>query len=106
MSGRADYVISKADATLTTCLRKAVCVIEVQSKENWDLCELQILTYLLILMNTEGLVNLVGFLVRKDGLCRAYKATRSPQGNVVYEENDMFHMSHIPAVLDRILSTA
>ena len=105
LSGRADYIISKAGATLTTCLANAVCVIEVQSKPQTSLCELQLLAYLLILMNTEGLGNLVGFLVRKeDFLCRAYKATRNAEGNVVYEENDVFHMSHIPAVLDKILS--
>ncbi len=106
ISGRADFIVSKAGATMTTCLAKAVCVIEVQSKDNVHHCELQLLTYLLLLMNTEGLKNLVGFLVYRDGLCRAYKATRSARdsNNVVYEENDVFHMSHIPVVLDRILS--
>lgn len=101
ISGRADYVVCTNDCTPSDFMYKAVCVIVIQSNDDIERCELQILTYLFLLMNTKGLSKLVGFLVLRDGNCRAYKATRE-NGNCMYEENDLFHVSYIAEVFASI----
>lgn len=102
ISGRADYLICAANSTLADYMYHAYCAIEIQSKNDVELCELQMLTYLFLLMNTRALQNLVGFLVHRDGNCRAYKATRRLDGNVVYEQNDLFHVSYIAEIFEDI----
>ena len=102
ISGRVDYAICSASSTLADFMFYTVCVIEIQSKPDEELCELQMLTYLLLLMNTKALEKLVGFLIYNNGQCRAYKASRSINGNVVYEENDLFHVSHIAQMFKNI----
>jgi len=67
LAGRADYIISSKDSTHADFLGNALCVIEIQSQHGEgaeNLCELQMLTYLLIMMNRYGLEILVGFLCR------------------------------------------
>jgi hypothetical protein len=105
IGGRADYVVTSATSTLANYLNTILCVIEIQSKENENLCELQMLVYLLILMNTKHLPFLVGFLVRTDGQCRAFKATRDEFGGCIFEMNDLFHVSYIATIFNNILST-
>jgi hypothetical protein len=101
LSARVDYVVCLGDASDADYMFKAVCAIEIQSKPNIELCELQMLTYLLLLMNTKSLIKLVGFLVLKDGRCRTYKATRQVS-NVVYEQDDYFHVSFIADVFNSV----
>ena len=101
LSGRADYLISLPDTTVA-CAR---CVIEIQSRDDLESCERQILAYIFLLMNTEGLGNLVGFLVRRDGNCRAFKATRNEEGGCVYHSNDIFHVCHIALMIRTIMAT-
>ena len=103
LAGRPDYLISAAATTRANFLEKTKCVIEVQSQWNLDLCEYQIQLYLLILMNIRGLTNVYGFLVRQDGNCRAYRAFRGAEGNCMYEENDVFHVSHLANVIRMLL---
>jgi hypothetical protein len=43
--------------------------------------------------------------VLNDGRCRAYKATRQ-NGNVVYEEDDLFHVSFIAEVFQQVWNSA
>jgi hypothetical protein len=105
LSGRADYVVCLSDANDVDYMYKAVCVIEIQSKPNIELCELQMLVYLMLLMNTKSLTKLIGFLVLNDGRCRTYKATRQ-NGNVVYEEDDLFHVSFIADVFQQVWNSA
>ena len=102
ISGRADYIICSLSSTLADFMFHTVCVIEIQSKPDEELCELQMTTYLFLLMNTKALQKLVGFLVYNSGQCRAYKAIRAINGNVVYEENDLFHVSHIAQIFKNI----
>ena len=54
------------------------------------------------------LKKLLGFLIydkTMSGMCRAYKALRSDTGGVVYEENDVFHVSHIADMFMEIWET-
>lgn len=104
LSGRGDYLITRSTATKASYLHNILCVIEIQSKDNVMECELQILVYLLILMNSKGLAKLVGFLVRRDGQCRAFRATRSVDGSCMHEQNDLFHVSHIAGVCDELVN--
>lgn len=84
IAGRVDFIVTRADATTVNYLNEMLCVIEIQSKDNEDECELQMLVYLLIFMNTKkNLHQLVGFLVYKDGQCRAFKASRDAYNNCV-----------------------
>jgi len=102
-AGRADYIISSARASRTTCLSEAICVVEIQSKDNEQLCELQLQSYMLILMNTQRLRGLLGFLVLNNGNCRVYRASRSEDGDCIYEENDVFHVCFIADVIQSLL---
>jgi hypothetical protein len=98
VGGRADFIITPLTSTNADYLSTMLCVIEIQTKDeikqtNEKLYDLQMLVYLLILMNTRHLPYLVGFLVRKDGPCRAYKATRDVEtGGCIFEMNDLFHV--------------
>jgi len=102
-SGRADYYVTTGDATKSDyhTSGKLLCVVEVQSKLNTVHCELQMLAYLLILMNTKGLQFLWGALIQSDGNCRMFKATRN-DGNCVYEQDGLFHVSHFPVVFNQL----
>lgn len=109
IAGRGDYLITRASETKASYLHRMLCVIEVESKKrnkdyDEDECILQILTYMLILMNTKGLTKLVGFLVLKSGLCRAFRATREVPGACMYEQNDLFHVSHIADICERLVN--
>jgi hypothetical protein len=103
IAGRADFLVTPKSSSKATYLSEMLCVIEIQSKTNEQQCELQMLVYLLILMNTKHLKKLVGFLVYNDGQCRAFKANRDIDNNCVYEINDRFHVSHIALMLNNIL---
>lgn len=108
LAGRADFIISSRGSTHADFLSNALCVIKIQSQHNEgaeNRCELQMLAYLLIMMNRYGLAKLVGFLCRDDGNVRAYKATRGANGNCVYEENDIFDVYYLPEVIVDILRT-
>lgn len=104
ISGRADYLISFESITKAQYLNQMLCVVEIQSKENEELCIMQMLVYLLILMNTKNLEKLVGFLVLTNGQCRAFKASRSEDGDCVYEQNDLFHVAYIVDIFENILN--
>ena len=101
ISGRADYLITASTITRAELLISPLCVIEVQSNDDQTSCELQLLTYMLLLLNTKGLHKLLGFLVLNDGRCRTFRASRSMEENVLYEQNDYCHVSQI---LDILLS--
>lgn len=107
LSGRPDFLItpskSKSDVVTTMAdrLHCTICIIELQSKhpdKDIRLCEVQLQLYLMIYMNRYGLPAVVGFLVQDDGRCRTYKAIRQPQ-SIMYEQNDLVHVSHIAEVL-------
>ena len=107
ISGRADFLVTKRwldeyPVTLANYLENALCVIEVQSKPDEVQCEYQILEYLYSMMNCQGLDNLIGILVFTNCQCKAYRATRE-DGDVVYEENDRFHVSHIAKIFVNLL---
>jgi len=102
IGGRADYLVTRIDANKANYLSKILCIIEVQSKEKEDLCELQMQVYLLILMNTKHLRALVGFAVFRNGQCRAFKATRDEGGGCVFEMNDRFHVTYIAQIFEEI----
>jgi hypothetical protein len=104
LARQADYLITRRDATKATIYRDIVCVVEIQSKRDRELCEMQNLTYMLLLMNTKGLPWILGILVYEDGTCRAYKAIRNG-ANCVYSTNDLFHLSHIDEVLQFLVDT-
>jgi len=108
LSGCPDFIITpskrKSDGVVTTKADRkfcTVCVIEVQSKHGENdisLCEVQLQLYLMLVMNMGDLKAVVGFLVQDDGMCRTYKATRKPTA-IMYEQNDLVHVSHIAEVL-------
>ena len=104
IAGRADFLVTSKSSSKADYLSNILCIIEIQSKNDNTLCEFQMLTYLLILMNTKNLEKLVGFLVYKDGQCRAFKAKRDLNNNCVYEMNDRFHVFHISYMLNFILN--
>lgn len=103
IAGRADYLITKRDITIAEYLNKTLCVIEIQSKPDITLCELQMELYLVILMNTKHLRALVGFLVLDNGLCRAFKATRDDMGDCLFEMNDLVHLTYVAGVMHSVL---
>jgi hypothetical protein len=103
IAGRADYLITKTGVTVAEYLNKTLCVIEIQSKPEVELCELQMQLYLLILMNTKHLPALAGFLILDNGQCRAYKASRDEMGDCLFEMNDLFHIAYLPRVMDEVL---
>eukprot|EP01040_Poterioochromonas_malhamensis_P013547 gene13547-14906_t len=90
LSGRADYIIASAQATCREAASiYALCIVEIQSKENTEDCELQLITYLVLMMNVFGLPMLTGILIYNNGTCRAYRASRNG-GATLYEGNDTF----------------
>lgn len=110
LSGRADYIITRrtdSRGALTTkadLLHSALCIVEVQSKhrsKDIPLCEIQLQLYLLLAMNIGGLRGAIGFLVQDDGMCRTYRATRQPV-SILYEQNDLVHVSHIAQVMHNL----
>lgn len=104
LSGRADFIISSSAARCHgAALQHAQCVVEIQSKDNEEDCEYQLVTYLVLMMNRFGLQCLAGILVYDDGRCRAYRASRDNNG-VVYEENDTFPLYQIADILPTLLS--
>jgi hypothetical protein len=94
ISGRPDFLICSRDSVLGNYLWKTCCIVEMQSNDDEERCELQLMVYIFVFMNKYGLDQVVGFLIYNDGQVRAYKASRSPT-NIVYEENDRFHIQHI-----------
>lgn len=110
LSGRADYMIVPLDCTKADFLYRLVCVVEIQSGEKSDLvCEAQLESYLLILMNKHGLKNLVGVYITKtkklgeSGLCKLYKASRSENNDCIFEQDHQFHVSLLGDVLASVL---
>lgn len=102
ISGRPDYLICERNSNLGDYLMKTRCVIELQSNDDEESCELQLMAYIYVFMNRHGLEQLVGFLIYRDGQVRAYKASRDP--DIVYEENDRFHIQHILDILRQLTS--
>ena len=104
LTGRGDYLLTSNEATEADYLWRINCIVEIQSQQDEHIrrCELQLQLYLLILMNTRGLANLLGFLVQDNGMCRAYRARRDGR-NCIYEENDEFHVCHIAAVVEHLM---
>jgi hypothetical protein len=104
LSGRADFIISSGAARCQgAVLQHAQCVVEIQSKDNEENCEYEMVTYQVLLMNRFGLQCLAGILVYKDGRCRAYRASRENNG-VVHEENDTFPLYQIADILPTLLN--
>jgi len=107
LSGRPDFIITpskrKSDGVVTTKADRlfcAVCIIVVQSKhrdKDIPLCEVLLQLYLMLVMIMYALPTVVGFLVQDDGMCRTYKAIRLPE-SIMYEQNDLVHVSHIAEV--------
>ena len=102
ISGRPDFIISAGDATKGSFLLKTQCIVEIQSNDDDEQCEVQMMAYIYIFMNKMGLKKVVGFLIYRNGLVKAYRASREP--NIVYEENDTFHISHIRNVLAQVVN--
>ncbi len=103
LSGRGDYIIASAQATCREAASiYALCIVEIQSKENTEDCELQSITYLVLMMNVFGLPRLTGILVYNNGTCRAYRASRNG-GATLYESNDTFPLYQIVDVLPTLL---
>ena len=112
LSGRPDYIIThsrNADGIVPTradCLYTALCIVEVQSKhreEDIPLCEIELQLYLFLAMNINCLPAAIGFLVQDDGMCRTYRATRQPKA-IMYQQNDLVHVSHLPEVLEKLIA--
>ena len=106
LCGRADYLISEGNTTSATRLNEVKCVVEIQSSSNVLHCEHQLLTYLFLMMNSEGLQNIIGILVKTDdGNCRAFKAVWQPDGDAIYHSDDYFHICHITEVFQDIINS-
>ena len=104
LSGRADFVISSEAALCQgAALQHALCVVEIQSKDNELDCEYQLVTYLVLMMNRFGLARVAGILMYTDGRCRAFRASRDGDG-AVYEQNDTFLIYQIAEVLPVLLN--
>jgi len=109
LSGRADYVISTKSAKCQgAALQNALCVVEIQSKDNELACEYQTMTYLILMMNRFRFSRLAGILVCNDGTCRSYRASRAlndATGNgAIYEQNDKFDLYQIDEILPVLLN--
>lgn len=102
IAGRADFFITHSNASKANYLTCMLGVVEIQSKDDVKLCELQLLVYLLILMNTKQLPVLIGFLVLKSGMCKAFKSTRHEEGGCVYSMNNFFHVAYIADIFENI----
>jgi hypothetical protein len=83
LSGHSDFFFASRAPNF-----RILCVIECQGNRDEVRCELQILSYILLLMNKCGLPRLFGILVLDDGRCRSYRAYRNNQGGMINEEND------------------
>ena len=110
LSGRADYMIVPLNCTKSDFLYRLVCAIVIQSGEKTDVvCEAQLESYLLILMNKHGLKNLVGVYITKtkkrgdNGLCKMYKASRGENNDCIFELDHQFHVSVLADVLANVL---
>jgi hypothetical protein len=104
VSSGTHFLITKLGITKATYLESVLCVIECQS--NSECCELQIQMYMLRLMKKQPwLPGLLGFLVLDNGQRRGFKATRHELGGGggIFEMNEMFHVRHLPAMMDRLL---
>lgn len=99
LKGRADYLVGDITSTIVDVQYWMKCVIEFQSNPKVSDCELQLQLYLVLVMNLRpALPGVLGVLVLRDGRCRAYKATRNG-GNIMYEQNDTFHVQYIAEVI-------
>ncbi len=92
-SGRADYLLSR-EKSKASRWKTVQCVIEVQSQEDEEACEYQMLVYLFLAMNRFGLKKLLGLLVFKDKRCRLFKADRDGDGwgNSLFYSNGVFEI--------------
>ena len=109
LSGRADFIISSQSAKCQgAALQNAVCVVEIQSKDDEEACEFQMMTFLVLMMNRFGFSRLAGILVCNDGTCRSYRASRALNGAIgngaVYEQNDKFDLYQIDEILPVLLN--
>ena len=109
LSGRADFIISSQSAKCQgAALQNALCVVEIQSKDDEEACEFQMMTYLVLMMNRFGFTRLAGILVCNDGTCRSYRASRALNGAIgngaVYEQNDKFDLYQIDEILPVLLN--
>jgi hypothetical protein len=105
LSGRADFIISSNEAKCQGAIfENALCVIEIQSNHaDAVACEYQLVSYLVILMNRNGLPRLAGILVYDNGTCRAYRASRNGEATI-YEQNDTFPLYQIADILPELLN--
>lgn len=103
IAGRGDYVITMVQqasgrpVSRVDYIDHILCVVGVQSN-------VKMFAYLFILMNVKGLMSLLGFLVYRNEMCRAYRATRNVVEGFVYEQNDRFHVSNIAEVFGQQIS--
>ena len=109
LSGHANFIISSQSAKCQgSALQNALCVVEIQSKDDEDACEYQIKTHLVLMMNRFGSSRLAGILVCNDFTCPSYRASRALNGatgnGVVYEQNDKFDLYQIDEILPVLLS--
>ncbi len=104
LSGQADFILTDQAADEADFLFHTLVVIEVQSQPNETFCEHQIQVYLLLLMNTRALQSVFGVLIYTDGRCRMYRATRGVGNNCMYEQNEIFYVSHLPQVIGSLLN--
>ena len=110
LSGHADFIISSQSAKCQgSAFQNALCVVEIQSKDDEDACEYQIKTYLVLMMNRFGFIRLAGILVCNDGTFRSYRASRALNGGAtgngaVYEQNDKFDLYQIDEILPVLFS--
>ena len=55
--GRPDYLICDGDSTVGTYLNKTRRIVEIESKDDEELCQLQMMAHLYTFMNKLGLEN-------------------------------------------------
>ena len=56
----------------------------------------------MLAMNMYALSAVVGFLMQVNGMCCTYKATCKPEVIIIYEQNDLVHVSHIAEVFSTL----
>ena len=100
ISGRADYLITPNHATKANYLNE---IIEIQSKDDEELCINQMLIYLLILMNTKNLKQVIGFWIYSNGLYS--KSYQRSQWELYAWQNDSFHLTYIFQIFQFVLSS-
>jgi len=85
-----------------------VCVVEIQSKDDEEAYEFQMMTYMVLMMNRYSFIRLAGILVCNDGTCRSYRASRALNGATgnggVYEQDDKFDLYQIGEILPVLLN--